>query len=340
MRYCEAEAAALKGLKHSTKIVALMLAARTSDNTPDWPGRYVSFPSIPTLMNDTGLQKRALYYAINELVEAKVVRIYKDRHPGARWEHNVYEWTATDSPNYHPDWKKTYDTQQEAVGARLTNEGWDHCRTHNIGPNITAEQHPEFVLPAERPVLIDNLDADTSAINPPAEEGSEPDTLPIATPTPKDPARKETKKPADSFAEWWPHYPRKVKKLDAEKAYRAALKRGVTPEELIQGLQRQKAAWKAKGTEPQYIPYPATWLRAGSWEDELDTPAPAAETPAAAINPATGKPVTRDDFGYSCLDAGIDPNLYINYWKPYMGLASDPGWPEWAARIDRFCGRS
>lgn len=160
-----------------------------------------------------------------------------------------------------------------------------------------------------------------------------------ATSTPKAPA-KPAEKPADGFTEWWPHYPKKVKKLDAEKAYRAALKHGVTPKELLDGLQRQKAAWKAKGTEPQYIPYPATWLRAGSWEDELDTPTSATEAAAPAINPATGKPVTRDDFGYACIAAGIDPNLYINYWKPYMGLPTDHTWPEWAAKIDRFCGRA
>lgn len=160
-----------------------------------------------------------------------------------------------------------------------------------------------------------------------------------ATPAPEEP-KPAPQKPADGFAEWWPHYPKKVKKLDAEKAYRAALKRGVTPKELLDGLQRQKAAWKAKGTEPQYIPYPATWLRAGSWEDELDTPAPSTDSPAPAINPNTGKPVTRDDFGYACIAADIDPNLYINYWKPYMGLPADPAWPEWAAKIDRFCGRA
>lgn len=171
------------------------------------------------------------------------------------------------------------------------------------------------------------------------QEPQEQPSKPIPTPAPAL-VEKPTEKPADGFTEWWPHYPKKVKKLDAEKAYRAALKRGVTPKELLDGLQRQKAAWKAKGTEPQYIPYPATWLRAGSWEDELDTPASATETPAPAVNPDTGKPVTRDDFGYACIAAGIDPNLYINYWKPYMGLPSDPGWPEWAAKIDRFCGRS
>ena len=50
--------------------------------------------------------------------------------------------------------------------------------------------------------------------------------------------------------------------------------------------------------------------------------------------------LTKDDFGYACLDMGIDPAPYINFWKPYMGLPSDPGWPEWAAKIDKHCGRA
>ena len=157
-----------------------------------------------------------------------------------------------------------------------------------------------------------------------------------ATPTPEAPA-KPTEKPADGFTEWWPHYPKKVKKLDAEKAYKAALKRGVTPKELLDGLQRQKAAWKAKGTEPQYIPYPATWLRAGSWEDELDPPNPGQAAPA--INPNTGKAVTKEDFWYACKDHAIDPRPYVNFWKPSMGLPGDPGWEEQQARLDRHTGR-
>ena len=156
------------------------------------------------------------------------------------------------------------------------------------------------------------------------------------TPAPEAPA-KPTEKPADGFTEWWPHYPKKVKKLDAEKAYRAALKRGVTPKELLDGLQRQKAAWKAKGTEPQYIPYPATWLRAGSWEDELDPPSPSQAAPA--INPNTGKAVAKEDFWYACEERGIDPRPYVNFWKPIMGLPGDTGWDEWQTYLDRHTGR-
>lgn len=152
-------------------------------------------------------------------------------------------------------------------------------------------------------------------------------------------AEKPTQKPADGFDQWWPLYPKKVKKLDAQKAYRAALKAGATPQDLIDGIRKHVANWKAKGTAPQYIPYPATWLRAGSWEDEIDTP-DVDSAPAPAINPNTGKPVTRDEFGYACLDMGIDPNLYIKFWKPYMGLPSDPSWPHWKAHLDRLQGRA
>ena len=170
------------------------------------------------------------------------------------------------------------------------------------------------------------------------EEGvatSTPAPEPVAVP--EAPA-KPAEKPADGFTEWWPHYPKKVKKLDAEKAYKAALKRGVTPKELLDGLQRQKAAWKAKGTEPQYIPYPATWLRAGSWDDELDAPSPSQATPA--INPNTGKAVTKEDFWYACIDHGIDPAPYVNFWKPSMGLPGDPGWGDQQAYLDRHTGRA
>lgn len=339
MRNYESEAAALRGLKPSSKVLALVLAARMNDRHDDWPGRPVCFPSLDTLEQDSDLKERMVRYALDELVEAKVIRVYKDRKPGARWSHSVYEWTAPISPNYHPDWMKRPDTQNEAVGARLTDEGWEYCRTHHIGPNLAAEQHPELVLPAEKPDLID--DATHTAPTSVEDDCLLPIEIEAPTPAPVPTAvEKPSKNPPGGFEEWWSQYPKKVKKLDAIKAYKAALKQGVTPGKLLDGLQRQKAAWKAKGTESQYIPYPATWLRAGSWEDELDPPATSTDSPAPTINPNTGKPVTRDDFGYACIAAGIDPNLYINYWKPYMGLPTDPAWPEWAAKIDRFCGRA
>ena len=74
----------------------------------------------------------------------------------------------------------------------------------------------------------------------------------------------------------------------------------------------------------------------GAW---TQPPAPGDPQDAPAVNPNTGEPLTRDDFGYACIAAGIDPNLYINYWKPHMGLPTDPSWPHWKAHLDRLQGR-
>ena len=77
----------------------------------------------------------------------------------------------------------------------------------------------------------------------------------------------------------------------------------------------------------------------GVWTNTASMSAQTSKDAAPAINPDTGKPVTRDDFGYACIAAGIDPNLYINYWKPHMGLPTDPSWPHWKAYLDRLQGR-
>jgi hypothetical protein len=71
-----------------------------------------------------------------------------------------------------------------------------------------------------------------------------------------------------SFAKFWSLYPRKKSKGDAEKAWKA-----INPDEQLQdrmnhALERAttSAEWRKDGG--QFIPYPATWLRAKGWEDE------------------------------------------------------------------------
>lgn len=68
---------------------------------------------------------------------------------------------------------------------------------------------------------------------------------------------------AQSWPQWWPEYPHKVGKRDAERAYRAALQRA-TPAELLAGVRRYVA------TKPRDRPWcnPATWLTQDRWLDE------------------------------------------------------------------------
>jgi hypothetical protein len=77
-----------------------------------------------------------------------------------------------------------------------------------------------------------------------------------------------------AFADFYALYPRKKSRGDAEKAWKQALKAGHDPEEIMAGLKRNLADISKR--DPQFIPYPATWLRSQAWADEPDTaPKPA-----------------------------------------------------------------
>jgi hypothetical protein len=70
------------------------------------------------------------------------------------------------------------------------------------------------------------------------------------------------------FPDWWTIWEKKKAKGDAEKAYKAALKK-ISHDDL---MAKTRAYWdhvKASGTDLQYVPYPATWLRAEQWDDDL-----------------------------------------------------------------------
>lgn len=71
-----------------------------------------------------------------------------------------------------------------------------------------------------------------------------------------------------SFAEWYKEFPRKCGKLDAEKAYNAAIKKGATHEQLERGIRAFNSLCASRGTDKAFIPYPASWLRSGAYMDE------------------------------------------------------------------------
>jgi hypothetical protein len=78
--------------------------------------------------------------------------------------------------------------------------------------------------------------------------------------------------PSDRFEEFWRTYPRRRDKRAAERAWRAALKRKVDPDSIIRSA--RKFAQANIGQDPQFIKYPATWLNAGAYENDLETRSP------------------------------------------------------------------
>lgn len=69
-----------------------------------------------------------------------------------------------------------------------------------------------------------------------------------------------------AFLEFWKVYPRKADKIAANKAWTARIKDGVSPEAIVKGAEAY--AVKVEGTEEKYIKLPATFLNAGSYEND------------------------------------------------------------------------
>jgi len=68
------------------------------------------------------------------------------------------------------------------------------------------------------------------------------------------------------FLEFYLAYPKKKAKKDAAKAYRSA--RRETPHETIMAGLVRAGRSDPRWRDPQFIPYPASWLRDGCYEDE------------------------------------------------------------------------
>jgi len=70
------------------------------------------------------------------------------------------------------------------------------------------------------------------------------------------------------FDEFWSLYPKKVAKGAAIKAWQKLNQ--AEKDEVMAQLPNHLKYWKLKGTEKDYIPYPATWLNQMRYLDELD----------------------------------------------------------------------
>lgn len=74
-----------------------------------------------------------------------------------------------------------------------------------------------------------------------------------------------------AFEAFWAAYPRRKAKDVAAKAFAKAMQRIDDPDPLaviLAGIERALPGWD----DLNFVPYPASWLNAGSWDDEAPTP--------------------------------------------------------------------
>lgn len=71
----------------------------------------------------------------------------------------------------------------------------------------------------------------------------------------------------DEFDKFWKHYPRKIAKGDARKAWTQTARIRPPVEFILRAIDRARDTdqWRRDGG--QFVPYPATWLRGERWDD-------------------------------------------------------------------------
>lgn len=79
----------------------------------------------------------------------------------------------------------------------------------------------------------------------------------------------------EDFDRFWEEYPLKLAKPTALKAWEKAVKKlrtsGVTIADLMLKLRKYNRLWELNGSlDREKVPYPATWLNAERWNDQID----------------------------------------------------------------------
>lgn len=79
------------------------------------------------------------------------------------------------------------------------------------------------------------------------------------------------------FEIFWSAYPKKKSKETARKAFEKAIKK-TDLQTMLDAVEAQKRSKQWKEKDGQFIPYPATWLNAECWNDEVEADRSVSET--------------------------------------------------------------
>jgi hypothetical protein len=82
----------------------------------------------------------------------------------------------------------------------------------------------------------------------------------------------------DGFDAFWSAYPKKKSRSDAEKAWRKLAPSPELTQRILDAVAVQSGTTDWQRSDGQFIPYPASWLNARRWEDEVASPAPSRAT--------------------------------------------------------------
>jgi len=184
-------------------------------------------------------------------------------HDGEHWVWGSYEQWCED---YFPMWKpsnlRSHIVRLEKAGYLISEQikakDYNHTKFYRVNYAKFCESMRYNPSASERQDPSASLKTETSSENSPSY------LLPVSKDLPsedKAPLRRASAK----FEEFWSKYPKKVAKGKAIAAWRKQ-KCDTIATRVLESLEWHEALKRDR----EYIPYPASWLNARSWEDDVD----------------------------------------------------------------------
>lgn len=192
------------------------------------------WPSIKTLCEDCGLSDKTVVKHLRQLEELDYIKIIKQKKENGGYANNIYVLSADPYSN-HSD-----------RGTGAIPIGVPESFRHPTG--VIPEGVPESLRSNNNNKTISyNNNNKTNTVS-----GADQETL------------------DERFEKLWSLYPRKERKPDARKAYKRAIKKGVTDEEIKAGIESYIKQVKIERREYSKIAQGGTWFNQERWEDEYN----------------------------------------------------------------------
>jgi DNA-binding transcriptional ArsR family regulator len=260
------------------KIVLMVL----SDYADEWGTCY---PGVELIAEDAELSKSTVLRRLKALAEAGLVVVERRANQRGHRTSNRYH-LQIDVKVTAEQWVEAVqrvkarldgnlEPEEEVQGVNVTpgSEAPPKCqpeRESKVSPGDTGTTRgttSSTPYPHEQPVgdprygaVLHNATASEQQQGSQAVLSLVVDSAPSAPPT----------GPQIAFSEFWAVYPRKTSKIAAERAWAKAV-RTTNPAVIIAAVPAAIAQWKRENRPADKIPYPATWLNNGSWQDEIPT---------------------------------------------------------------------
>lgn len=112
---------------------------------------------------------------------------------------------------------------------------------------------------------------------------------------------------AGAFADFWAHWPRKVSKTAAERAFRRLVEvEQVDPGLIVNAAREYRERWDLLKKEKDWTPYPATWLNGGRYEDDIDDALPMPASSRSKLDIIHQQ--NMEGLLRTCAEEGVDPS--------------------------------